>query len=181
MSDWPRSEFNLRDKDVLATLDSMSTDGITAYLGVKAMAEKVYAAGQGYWRVGDGHPALADDDPAVMQAIGRCAASRIRWGEGVVRLGAVHPAACGWCGYPLPELLRALDWALYMSGLVTTERYVWLGRDRTEYVRVMRSEEMWREGHCASPWDNERHAAFWNLPAAEREARVLAAVEASRS
>lgn len=51
--------------------------------------------------------------------------------------------------------------------------------DRTEYVRVMRSESMWREGHCASPWDNERHAGFWSLPPDEREARVLAAVEAS--
>jgi hypothetical protein len=131
----------------------------------------VYAEGQGYWRVGDGHPALADDDPAVMQAIGRCAASRVRWGEGVIRLGSVHPEPCGWCSYPLRELLRGLDWALYMSRLVTTERLVWRGRDRTEYVRVVRSEE----------WDNPRHAAFWALPAAEREARILAAVEASRS
>jgi hypothetical protein len=164
------TQFDLRDKDLLRTLDAMSTEGLEDFLGPGSTV-KVFAEGQGYWHVGDGHPALADDDPAVMQAIGRCAAARIRWGQGVIRLGSVHPGPCGWCGYPLVELLRALDWALYMGRLVTSERLAWRGRDRTEYVRVIRSEE----------WDNPAHAAFWALPADQREARIQAAVEASRS
>ena len=80
-----------------------------------------------HWRRGDGRPMLADERPEVMCAIGRCATHRQR-NEGIFdpRHAWVHPDRCGWCEYPLDELLIALDWSTWMSGLVS-EVWVWPG------------------------------------------------------
>lgn len=85
----------------------------------------VYAKGHGHWREGDGHPPLADDDPAVMSAIARCALNRARLATTGISFSQFHQQRCGWCEYPIALLLAALDWSIWTSRLVTMEWFVW--------------------------------------------------------
>lgn len=126
------------------------------------------------WRPGDGRPALASDDPAVVQAMGRCATHRVTatLPGGMSFRGrerSIHPAECAWCDFPLAELLVACDYAVHTSGFVTDEIATWVSRkDGREEVR-----STGRGGTYANPaW-----AAFFSAPVAERRRRIA---EASR-
>lgn len=90
----------------------------------------LYAGGQGHWEPGDGRPGLADDDPAVMAAIAHCAMNRLRMVTTGMTFSIRHPERCGWCPYPTPELLRALDWSTHHSRLIVMERMIWRQGDR---------------------------------------------------
>lgn len=157
-----------RDPDVLAVLDAIEEVGMLVQLiGQPHVRQSWERSG---WDDHDPRPALASDDPAVMCAIGRCASWRAAQAIGPVLPGWVHPTPCGWCGYPLPELLRALSWATWASGHVESEHLVWEGAGGSTYVRPGGPER----------WEHPAWAEFAALPASERAERVRAAVEASR-
>lgn len=112
-----------------------------------------YAEGFGHWRAGQGKPDLIADTPAVAQAMGRCAASRLRSGDVAgILTSAVHPGECGWCDYPLPVLLAALDHASWFSRFVTNELAIWRDAQGREYVRST---------NRAGEYDNPEWAAFY--------------------
>lgn len=157
-----------RDPDVLAVLDGMDEDSLRYRLGqpyVRTTWER------SDWDDHDPRPALASDDPAVMCAIGRCASWRAAERLGPILPGHVHPKPCGWCEYPLDELLRALSWSTWASGHMQSEALIWEGPDGSTYTRPGRPET----------WTNPAWAAFAALAPWERTTRVLGAVEASRS
>lgn len=109
-----------------------------------------YAQGQGYWKPGQGDPGIRPE-PAAAQAIGYCVANRTRYG-GMFDGLSIHPSPCGWCDYPMSELLIALDWAVWISRYVTTEYAVWF----TKNGRYNRSTG--RSGEYLNPeWQ-----AFWH-------------------
>lgn len=156
-----------RDPDVLAVLDQMDEESLRYRLGAPYVRTSWERSG---WDDHDPRPALASDDPAVMCAIGRCASYRAAQRLGPVLPGWVHPADCGWCSYPLPELLRALSWATWASGHMESEALIWEGAEGATYTRPGRPEL----------WTNPEWAAFAALDPNERRVRVQAAVEASR-
>lgn len=130
-----------------------------------------YAKADG-WKVGDGRPehdeqSLAFDDPAVMQAIARCASARTRWKDlpKVIPLGAIHPTVCGWCKYPLGKLLSACAWSVHQSGYVLADVLIWEGKDRSVYSRPA----------GLTGYQRPAYRLFWALPANERERRIEAA------
>ena len=63
------------DPQVRAYLDTLSVETVEYRLGTPRVIT-IYAQPLGHWRVGDGRPSLANEDPAVMEAIGRCATAR---------------------------------------------------------------------------------------------------------
>lgn len=162
-------------RDVRRTLDEMSVTGINEYLGCIAALVRNRDEGAGHWKVGMPRPVLASEDPAVMCAIGRCALARVRWADApppLARSGiARHTGRCGWCDYPLTELLVALDWSALFSGRISSERLLWRGADGTSYTREIRSDV----------YENESWEAFHALPLAEQHQLVDEAVEASRA
>ena len=129
-----------------------------------------YAEGSGHWKVGDGRPMLADDDPAVMCAIGRCASARVRWGDRPPQLGMIHGQSCGWCEYDLSGLLTALDWFTWHGRMVTREVWSWTSNGFT-YTRAK----------GGSGYQEPRVAAFAALPPSEQTIRVNRAVAGIRS
>ena len=156
------------DPEVQKALDEWPVSAVVKRYGPPE-TQIHYAKPQGNWKVGAGHPILAIDDPAVIQAIGRCAASRVQ-GRYTLPSGA-HPRECSWCPYPLPLLLEACDWATYMSRYIVTEVLIWRkgtdGPDRhVTYARGGRSDV----------YENQAWVAFWALPVAVRSARILAAM-----
>jgi hypothetical protein len=158
----------LSGSGVAARLDRMDPDEVIGLFGEPVRVTR-YAEVLGHWRVGQPRPALADDDPAVMQAIGRCAATRIR--DPRLVLASVHRASCGWCGFPLQELLAACDWAVVRSRYVVVDLMVWRGEDGSIYLRDTRRSGIYEE----PAW-----SVFWALPAGERGRRIRAVVERSR-
>lgn len=156
-----------RDADVLLALDDMDEEMLRFRLG--APYERTTWE-RSDWDDHDPRPALASDDPAVMCAIGRCATWRAGQRLGPVLPGRVHPSECGWCGYPVPELLRALSWSTWASGHMVSEHLVWEGAGGSSYTRPGHPER----------WEHPAWAAFAALSPDERAARVEAAVEASR-
>jgi hypothetical protein len=147
-----------------AFLNSRSVEELTRAYGRPEIAT-TYAAGQGYWSPGDGAPAIRPD-PAEGQALGRCAASRIRYGE----LGAVfanlHLGRCGWCDYPVAELLRACDYATWQSRYVVSEWASWTFQDGRVYRRT--TSDRASDNPRIGQYDNPAYAAFWTAPATVR-------------
>jgi hypothetical protein len=161
------AERKLDDREVRAMLDEMDVDEVIATLG-DPYVDTHYASAPG-WLPGSPRPALADEDPAVMQAIGRCAASRIRNDLPRSVLGGVHPKPCGWCSYPVPELLAACSWSVWWSRTIVSETLTWTGDGH--YTRSGRHDVA----------TNPAVARFWNLLPRDRGALVADAIERSRS
>ena len=174
---------DLGKKGVAAYLDGLPIADVAALLDDPHHVTE-YAAVPG-WKVGDGKPDLADDDPATMQAMGRCLASRIS-GRRALDLsdstkalgdyldpyaGAIHPKACGWCDLPVDELVKACAWAAWSAHYVVTRLDVWHGIHGSRYVR----------SHPTGYYENPRHAEWWALDAFERATRIQRVVEASRA
>lgn len=156
------------DPDVVKIMSGMSIPSLIVELGSPHTVTK-YAPTMGYWSEGDPVPALADHDPAVMQAIGRCSVSRQQRTAGMDMRLLHDPARCGWCEYPARELLAACDWGVHNSAFVVAEFSVWYQnqaeRKGSRYQRIIRQ----------SIYANETWAAFWALPTWQREARIKAA------
>lgn len=144
--------------------------GICGYLDQEPVIDTHYAVVDG-WHQGDRRPALADEDPAVNAAIGRCATWRLRGsfpGPTAV-VGRLHPAPCGWCEYPLLELLLALSWGVWRSRLVVSETRTWRGRNGSSYTRPGRH----------GVYEHPAWAAFAALSPEEQTARVMAVIAAA--
>lgn len=158
-----------RDRDVIESLDGMDLDAVWSALDKpRPLVTLIHARPQGYWSPGRPRPALADDDPAVMQAVGRCASSRVVWDKDhpfVIDLTTVHPRRCAWCDYPSEELLMACDWATVTSRFVLSEVITWSNDMGQTYTRSGRADE----------YDNPAWRAFWALPDQARSARIRAA------
>lgn len=154
-------DHDFTDQDVLSLLAEMDIDQIIRTLGEPRHFTE-YATAQG-WKVGDGRPSVANDDPAVMQSVGRCAAARVRWSaKPNLSFGSVHPASCDWCDYPIEELLKACSWSVHQSGYVVADVLLWEGKERSTYARPA----------GGTGYQNPGHRIFWELPAKERERRI---------
>ncbi len=165
-----RREFG--DPDVRKILEGMSVPSLIVQFGqhvtVTRYAEP-FGSRSGGWRQGDPLPGLRADDPAVMQAIGRCAAASVQL-QGGIEMRSLHDATrCAWCIYPAAERLAACDWAIFRSRFVVAEMAVWhsdpVARRGSTYQRTLRQDV----------YENPTWAAFWGLPVSERERRVTAA------
>lgn len=160
------------DDDVRALADAMTLDQLFSVLGA-ADEEHVRYAMAGGWQVGDERPSLAHDDPAVMQAVGRCATNRIRL-DGAPRLpGDIHPSTCDWCDFPLEELLKACAWSVHQSGYVEAHVFVWLSKAK-DGTKDPKGPKYVRAGGDTA-YRHREHRAFWDLPPKERERRIEAA------
>jgi hypothetical protein len=153
------------DADVLDFLGEMDIDTLIERLG-EPLHQTEYAVAYG-WAVGDGRPALANDDPAVMQSIARCATSRVRHElPAISRLAdKVHGSSCDWDIYPIDELLKAAAWSVHQSGFVISDLLVWHGKDGSVYVRP----------GGLSGFQRREYRDFWALESKERERRIEAA------
>lgn len=172
------------DLDTLARTGRLSSPRLRAYLDTLPMGDLQGLLGSGVtredvaepgstWRQGDPRPYLADEDPAVMGAIGRCAIARWRGSQeyGTLVRGAYHPAECGWCEYPAAELRRAQDWSTWHAGLIVSQWVTWT-RDGDAYSRPT---------GAAGTYGNGRWRAFAAMSAAEQTYHVGRAVVASRA
>lgn len=120
-------EGQLDDPRVRDFLDQMPVATVISMLGTYTVQTKTFQPVGGEWTPGKERPILADENPAVMAAIGRCAAARMRhtsvYGDAAITVS--HPERCGWCDYPKSDLIAALDWATHDSALVTEEWMAW--------------------------------------------------------
>jgi len=158
------------DPDVRKVLAAMAIPALIVELGHPAIVTR-YAEPRGHWRQGDDRPALADDDPAVMQAIGRCATAELQRMGGFAKvLSSTHDTrSCAWCDYPIAERLAACDWAVFRSRYVEAEFAVWYAdQDRRSGATHQRTTRQ-------DVYENPTWAEFWALPAADRQARIRAA------
>lgn len=168
---------------VAAKLDQLSVEEVVAMLGPSDHERREYAEASPIriepkpapmrvaWSVGDQRPALATDDPAEVVAMNLCVLARTP--VIVTSLGATlsHPTDCGWCGYPVLELHRAIAHALYFSRHVTTHLLVWVGVDGGEYLRP---------GDEDGRYQNPRWAAMAALHQGEQRRRVQRVTDAIR-
>ena len=161
---------DLDDRRLRAYLDALDVGDVRGLLGAGTIASTIHSP-RSTWNVGDGRPGLADEDPAVMVAIARCATARWRKSDryGDLARTVSHPERCGWCDYPAEELERALDWAAHHGQFITDEWEVWQRGDAV-YRR-----QTGRAGTYAEP----RFRAFAALAPGEQRSLVDAAVRAS--
>lgn len=157
----------LRDfsEQSVEALNAMTTSDVIVALG--APTEHVVCATAQGWSPGDGRPDLASEDPAVMQAIGQCAAfkTRLRFSAPLPLTLAAHPGTCEWCGYPLVELVKACAWATWQSRLITAHVLEWKNKENRQYLRP----------GSLTGYQNPEYRRFWDLPPKERDRRVAAA------
>ncbi len=142
------------DPKVRELLAEMSSDAISGRYG-EPTVHTVYSRS-----LPPEKPSLASDDPAVVQAMGRCAVSRTR-SDALPRLGSLHGDECAWCAYPVAELVAACEWGEWASRYIVAEVLTWRG-DRSSYER---------EGQPAR-YGNPAWRDFWALPISDRERRI---------
>ena len=164
---------DLDDGRVIGYLDSLDVPELTALLNAPSVEARIFTVPNPLWKPGEPRPTLADEEPAVMAAVARCAMARWRRDERFGDLIRVetHPERCGWCDYPAPELQRALEWAGHYGRYITSEDYVWY-RGRAAYRRP---------SGRADTYENGRWAAFTALPPKEQRYLVDKAVEQSKA
>lgn len=162
-----RREFD--DPDVRKMLAGLDLSSLISRLGQPIMVTR-YAPTRGHWQQGEPLPAIRDEDPAVMQAIGRCAVYRQQHAVGLSFGSRLHELdRCAWCAYPLPELLAACDWGVFRSRFVVQEFAVW-------YQDEVKSKgARYALATRADVYENPTWAAFFTLPPAERRSRIEAA------
>lgn len=157
---------DFEDEELRKMLDKATVPDIIAMLGSPAWVKHTYQSTT-HWKPGDERPALASDDPAVMQSIGRCAASRVMSVGGVRTRFSIHDAdRCEWCEYPVEEMLKACEWSQYEAAYVESEIAIWYENQETRrgsrYVRGVRG------GY----YSNLRYAEFFAAQAQEREKAI---------
>ena len=174
------SDRQLGYPGVTARLDKMSLTEVVYLLGpcdreVRTYQETAWATRPDgtrgpAWMVGDGKPALATDDPGVIVAMNLCAIARNPWAA-PRQANERHPGPCGFCEYPVSELLLAISHATYFARLVRDHLLVWKGEDGATYVRA---------GHEDGVYLNQRWADFEALHPAEQRRYAAEVVEAVR-
>jgi hypothetical protein len=121
---------------ILATLDAMPFAELQDELGPPDQVTTIMREGGAHWSLGDPRPALATEDVAAVQAMARCLAWRASAKVKVNALGGIHPRPCLWCDYPTDELLAAVDWAGWNSGLVEIAYATWHGAYGSHFDRA---------------------------------------------
>lgn len=177
---------------VAAKLDRMSEAEVYALLGSADREVRTYQetgwitrpdGSRGpHWKVGDGQPALATDDPGVVVAMNLCAIARNPWVA--PRLANErHPGPCYWCEpvddgkggnrprHTTTELLTAISHATYFARKVRDHLLVWVGEDGAVYARA---------GHEDEAYLNDRWAAFEALHPGEQRRYAAEVVSAVR-
>lgn len=180
MSEFPEGPLQkvaarrFEDRDVRAILDGMDASDLIVRLGqphtVTRYAETFGSvATRTGWQQGEKLPLIRDEDPAVMQAVGRCAAAEAQRKGGFPVRSLHDDTRCAWCIYSLAERLASCDWTVFRSRFVVAEFALWYAdqedRRGASYQRTLRQDV----------YENPAHAAFWALSVAEREARITAA------
>ena len=143
-------------REVIARLDGMDYPDLLEELGEPQVTTVYYESP--WWHPGDSRPALATDDVATVQAMARCAASRVR---GPVVLPDIHPLTCGWCIYPEAELRAAVGHGAWRSRYIAIERASWKGYAGSHY-------------DTATPRDGTYENPAWALFSADDPDRVTA-------
>lgn len=161
------------DAKVRKWLDSSSLDEVIGDLGEPEKVTRYEPPSR--WKQGDPRPPLADEDPAVNAAMGRCAISRMRGvgrSAGMPWVDSFH-SSCGWCEYTVDMLLDALDWALWFSRWLVVELYVWrqAASGPGYYVTYIRSTG--RSGYQQPDW------ARFSSMSGEDQTRVVDSVLAA--
>lgn len=157
---------DFEDDDLRKMLDKASVSDIIGMLGAPRWVKHVFQSTM-HWKPGDERPALASDDPAVMQGIGRCAASRVNEVSGIRTRFSIHDAdRCLWCDYPLDEMMRACEWAQYQAAYVEAELAVWY--EDQERMRGSRYTRQVRGDY----YSNTRYADFFARSVEDREAQI---------
>lgn len=136
------SEYDFRlntraGRDLRERLDALTYEEVVDELGEPDRVESTTYRSP-WWSSGDGRPALATDDVAVVQAMARCMAWRER-GTRLPREG-VHPGECNWCPYPAAELKAAIGWAGTIAGFIATSVASWRGEYGSHYIRATPQE-----------------------------------------
>lgn len=151
-------------------LDLLSIAALTDLFGEPAITAEWDMPALHHWQPGAPRPLFANEDPAVMQAIGMCAASRVR--RSLPQFAAIdvpHPATCQFCDLPLDELLAACDWSTFEGRTQTAEWLTWTQKRDGTTVSYQRRMAM----HAR----NERHERFWSLAQSRRADLVRQAQE----
>lgn len=159
---------DFEDDELRRMLDKTSVAEVINMLGSPHWVTRRHQSTD-FWEPGDERPALASDDPAVMQSIGRCATSRAA--GGISARFAIHDAErCQWCEYPMDEMLKACEWSQYQAAYVEVELAVWFeDQDRrrgSRYVRQVRGDY----------YSNVRYAEFYASLSDEREVAITRAL-----
>jgi hypothetical protein len=166
-------ELRFGDDRLRAALDLLDIDELIGELGEPRRLTIVRESDWRQWRPGDGRPRLADDDPAVMCALGHCLFARWRgWIDTVDSIASrIHPAHCGWCDYPLAELQAAAEWATWHMQEVLVEVVLWRGQGGggATYERFL-------EGGIRHP----RWKTFAALPGKEQAYQVEQVLKSAR-
>lgn len=163
---------NFDQKEAIKYLDDLSTSEVIVLAGSPLYVRNYRRRMKAY----DAPPALASDDPAVTEAMGRCAVSRMDFfGVALPRASAagslIHRVAdCQWCDYPTDELVAACDYAVGTMRYLEDELLVWHENEATrggaKYIRPGRS----------GVYEHPAWADFWSQPTHERERRIAAAM-----
>ena len=179
-----RREFD--DPDVRKMLAGLDLSSLISKLGHPETSTQ-YAEPRGSmapgtgWQQGEPLPSIQDEDPALIQAVARCATAELQRSHGFP-VRALHDGRrCAWCAptpdehgvmkpaFPLSERLAACDLAVFRSRFVVVEFAIWHADPDTRrgatYQRTVRQDE----------YDNPAFREFWALPVAAREARIVAA------
>lgn len=148
-------------REIVARLDSLDYAELFIELSEPDNVTTVMRGGGTAWAIGDPRPALASDDVATCQAMARCLAWRGSARPEINALSGIHPRVCAWCDYPTRELLAAVDWAGWSSGLVECQYATWRGSFGSHYDRSTPEQGTFR---------NARWAAFFGTAPSREEA-----------
>jgi hypothetical protein len=164
--------YDLANQKHRRELDQLGIDALIGIFGEPEVVPEWDTPRLLHWQPGDPRPLFANDDPAVMQAIGRCAAARI-WDSLpsdrqprplAIAITNAHPAECGWCSDELEELLAACDWATFEGRTQTAEWLTWKQERNGEQATYQRRVPVGVR--------SQRHADFWALSWRERSDRI---------
>lgn len=156
---------------VAAALDQLTVEEVAAMLGEPKRLQRFAEDASQAWKPGDGRPAFADNDPAVLDVIGRCVITRLEGAVERVRTGAAHDGPCGFCDVPLAELLKACSWGVWVGRYVIADLFVWEGDDGGRYIRDAGGSDQYQN----PAWEEWRR-----LGRHERAARIRAVQAATR-
>jgi len=150
-------------RELVASLEAMDYAELFVELSEPDHVTTVMRDGGAAWAIGDPRPTLATDDVAAIQAMGRCLAWRASRKLEVNALSGIHPRVCQWCDFPDAEVLAAIDWAGWNSGLIVIQYATWKGSFGSHYDRQTPAQ---------GTYTNVRWAAFFgNAPSRDEAGR----------
>jgi hypothetical protein len=150
-------------RELVARLDALDYAELWVELGEPDNVTTEMRGGGTEWQPGEPRPALGTDDVATVQAMGRCLAFRASGKLTADLLSGIHPRTCSWCDYPTRELLAAVDFGGWQSGLIEIQYATWRGSFGSHYDRATPAQGTYTDPRWA--------AFFGNAPAREEAGR----------